>query len=473
MCLLKLDCNGYPFQGMYLEIVGPTLQDLKYRVNSNYEEIARALFARSVGFFIGSLAGGFLCDRYRDKLDIFLASSFILSGVGTCIAPWCSALWLLGCMFHLQGLGQGCLGTIGQALVINMWGESSGPPVHSLHFAFGIGATIVPQIVRPFLSSTPESIDYNTTVTVNSTMVIPTWNSTMVIPTWNSTMVIPTGNFTVNDARIEVPYSIVGIVTIIFSFIFMGYYFVSRKRSNTEYDLDHEGQDEKSTTLREIDEKSTTLREMFSTEKCTQGHKAFGIQMLFLIFLFSGIAIGGERVYGKFVFSYATDTKMATKSEATVIETIFWSSFMVGRGLAIIVAKFCPPKLMLLIEIIANVVVGVVLNIWGNTNITILWVFTGAFGIVNAPVFPSGIAWVNLYLEQTGLVTAMTFVGQSVGGMVFQWLTGYLFEYYGPLSFLYTILGYTIALAAVSIIMGLLTFRRKDRFQHIKEESSK
>ena len=43
---------------------GPTLPYLKHRVDSNYEQISRALVARSVGFLSGAVAGGVLCDRF-------------------------------------------------------------------------------------------------------------------------------------------------------------------------------------------------------------------------------------------------------------------------------------------------------------------------------------------------------------------------------------------------------------------------
>ena len=55
----------FMIQGMYSEITGPTLPYLKQRVDSNYEQIGRALAARSVGFLTGSLTGGILCDRYN------------------------------------------------------------------------------------------------------------------------------------------------------------------------------------------------------------------------------------------------------------------------------------------------------------------------------------------------------------------------------------------------------------------------
>ena len=47
-------------KGLMLEIIGPTLPDLRTQIDANYEEMSRALFGKAAGFFIGSVAGGIL-----------------------------------------------------------------------------------------------------------------------------------------------------------------------------------------------------------------------------------------------------------------------------------------------------------------------------------------------------------------------------------------------------------------------------
>lgn len=44
-------------QGLFGEITGPTLQDLKLRVNTTYEEVSKAIEGRSAGFFAGAVLG--------------------------------------------------------------------------------------------------------------------------------------------------------------------------------------------------------------------------------------------------------------------------------------------------------------------------------------------------------------------------------------------------------------------------------
>lgn len=47
----------FVLQGLFLEITGPTLIDLKIKTGADYEEVAVAVSGRSVGYFIGSAIG--------------------------------------------------------------------------------------------------------------------------------------------------------------------------------------------------------------------------------------------------------------------------------------------------------------------------------------------------------------------------------------------------------------------------------
>ena len=97
------------FQGMFLEIVGPTMIDLKYRVGINYEEISRALLARSLGYLFGALLNGALTDLLPYHVELVAAVGFALTSVGIALTPWSRVLWFLSACFVLQGYGQGAM----------------------------------------------------------------------------------------------------------------------------------------------------------------------------------------------------------------------------------------------------------------------------------------------------------------------------------------------------------------------------
>ena len=97
---LNIFFNEY-FQGLYIEIIGQTLIDLKTRTNSSYESLAVAVSGASIGYFIGAVAGGFLIDKFGLFLDLALAVGLDLGAVGTVAIPWIpntQLLWILCCL---------------------------------------------------------------------------------------------------------------------------------------------------------------------------------------------------------------------------------------------------------------------------------------------------------------------------------------------------------------------------------------
>ena len=56
-----------------MEIVGPTLPDLKDRLGVDYEQISRALIFISVGVMTGSPISGYLHERLYPHSELLLA----------------------------------------------------------------------------------------------------------------------------------------------------------------------------------------------------------------------------------------------------------------------------------------------------------------------------------------------------------------------------------------------------------------
>lgn len=78
----------HTFQGLCLEITGPTLIDLKIRTNSNYESVASAVSGRSAGYFIGSALGGLLVDTLGHYSDLIVALCLDGMAAFTVALPW-------------------------------------------------------------------------------------------------------------------------------------------------------------------------------------------------------------------------------------------------------------------------------------------------------------------------------------------------------------------------------------------------
>lgn len=70
-----------------MEITGPTLQDLKFCANNNYENITKAIFGRSVGFLIGSIVDGLVVDKSTRLCDASIASGLSIAAIATEYVP--------------------------------------------------------------------------------------------------------------------------------------------------------------------------------------------------------------------------------------------------------------------------------------------------------------------------------------------------------------------------------------------------
>ena len=83
---------------MCLEITGPTLKDLILKLDSNYEDVSRAISGRSLGFFVGAVIGGFLVDNLPVYLDLIIA--VCVDGMAGCMvgapySPNVNVFWAL------------------------------------------------------------------------------------------------------------------------------------------------------------------------------------------------------------------------------------------------------------------------------------------------------------------------------------------------------------------------------------------
>ncbi len=82
---------------------------LMSRVNCTYDQISRALMARSAGSFLGACLAGVICEIFPGLVDLWIALSLILAAVCTAAAPWCTQLLHLAGALGGTGLARGML----------------------------------------------------------------------------------------------------------------------------------------------------------------------------------------------------------------------------------------------------------------------------------------------------------------------------------------------------------------------------
>ncbi|XP_061189695.1 sodium-dependent glucose transporter 1A-like [Saccostrea echinata] len=435
--------------GLCIEIAGPTLKDLKLRVDLDYEEVSRAVSGRSVGYFIGSAMGGLLVDRLDPYCDLMLAACLDMMGTTTIVLPFSQSIGLMWFLFVMQGTFEGILNIVGQKLVLEIWREKASSPLFILHFGFGIGSFIVPQIANPFLAVPKTTASQNTSniSTPNISTVLPVSTKAFI----NDSLITEY----LQESRIEWAYLIVAIITIGLSAVFYYYQFCGKWSRNTKVNYS-----KKNSYI------PPTIREIFDPATCANGNRLFGVHILGLLFLFFFNAVGGERVYGKFIRSFAIDYSKFDGDEASLINSSFWISFAIGRFAGFIAARWIPIRIILLIEGTGALVSAILLNVFADDSSVMLWILTQPMAFFIAPCFPSGVGWADFHVHLSGLGITFLLLGGALGGVCYMWIIGHFYENDGPLSFFYVMQAYGILMCVLVLIMHFFTWGKGHRFQN-------
>lgn len=311
-------------------------------------------------------------------------------------------------------------------MVMHLWAEKAAAPMHSMHFGFGLGALLAPQIARPFLSGEED----------NQTIEEP-YNTTMSATETTAT----SQNL---ESRIEIPYSIVGVLIVVFSLVMLGFYIKGPPKGFP------------------IRRNTTNFKNMASPGACGYGNVAFGLSLIICISFYFVHVIGGERAYGKFLFSYAYELNLMDKDQASILQSLFWLSFTTGRLLGIPLTKYLPLSVVITGDICLNIFSACMLALFANENVNVLWICTCLMGFGISVGFPNGMSWANIHLMMNSVAVMVLIVGGSCGGFVYQYLTGYLFENDGPQTLMYVMVGYGALLAISYVTMVFVAYMCKN-----------
>ncbi|CAC5408755.1 NAGLT1 [Mytilus coruscus] len=346
----------YNYRGLFAEITGPTQKDLIIKTDSDYELVSRAISGRSVGYFIGAVIGGPLVNKLAKYCDLMIAVCLDGGAIATIIELYCTDISLLWFLFVLAGTFEGVICIAGQKIILNLWKEKATGPLHVLHFGFGMGAFIVPQIANPFLAVLAPSGGNSTNTTIAPSVSPPLITSTLAP--------LAETDIYLKESRIESAYLIVGIIVASLSIVFYIYQFCCRQISEKE---------------KESNEKKQW----------------------------------GERLYGKFIRSYAIDKHKFSADDGSLINTEFWICFGIGRFVGLFTGRFIPIRVLILIGVFGALVTAVLFQIFARESDLALWILTAPMGFFVAPLCPSGIEWGDFHVEFTG--SAITFVLMGVG----------------------------------------------------------
>ncbi|CAH8492050.1 unnamed protein product [Schistosoma bovis] len=177
--------------------------------------------------------------------------------------------------------------------------------------------------------------------------------------------------------------------------------------------------------------------------------------------------VGNERVFGKFMFTYALYGPIQlTIKDSYLINLIYWLCFCIGRILLFLLAIWIKATILLLVLCIGTLCssIGLILLPYKK-----LWFYlcTILFGLFKSPLFPITLATINYSYEINGFLIIIVNFGSSFGATLLQFITGYLINQYGQLIFPYLVTSTSLLLLITSIILIFSLLHIGNRFKHL------
>lgn len=287
---------------------------------------------------------------------------------------------MIVCLFFVSG---------GNVFILNTWGKQAGPHMQALHFSFAAGAFMSPIIAKLLFG--PEGNSTTGPIHTNSTSP-PTVEPT---PTASGVQaIIP--YFKIITLKSMWAYIMIGAFVLLISVLFFILYCCS-----------------------------STSRDKARTSSGKPLVAKHHMSLIILLFFFFFAYVGAEVAYGSFIFTFAKDYAHMPQSQAAGLNSLFWATFAVCRGLAIFFAACVYPGTMILLSLVASTVSSLLLCLFSKEQMA-LWFGTGLYGASMATTFPSGISWVEQYTTVTGHTASLFVVGAALGEMVLPALLGFL-----------------------------------------------
>ncbi|MFH1524441.1 MAG: MFS transporter [Chloroflexota bacterium] len=153
--------------------------------------------------------------------------------------------------------------------------------------------------------------------------------------------------------------------------------------------------------------------------------------LFLLIVLFFVFSVGLELGFGNWIYTFTVRIHLASEIGAAYLTSAFWGAFTIGRLLGIGISSRLRPQIILLTDLAGCLVAFAILLLWPASSLA-LWVGTILMGLSIASVFATGMTFAEQRLSLTGVLTGWILVGGGIGGMVFPWLIGQLFERINP-----------------------------------------
>ena len=332
------------------------------------------------------------------------------------------------------------------SICMAIWREHSSTPVHALHMSYTIGTTIAPPLASAFLSYHPTNQTRPSDQLTEGSAI-----SRMIVQENNHTY----SNDTYHESQIYYPYAGIGMLQGLVCVSYFCLCLSGRMRQSVSH----------------MERKS--LKDMVKPTTCRHGSTAFWkIFIVCIVIIYVGIMIR-DRALSLYVCPMGVDAGL-TKQTAVWLGFVFNMTSLAGRVVSVFLAPWVRVHVMVYVEcilIILCLLALAMLSTFDMPGTLYLWIMIPLIGFIMSPNYASVMAWINRYIEVTGLVVATIDVGIGLGSLLSTWAVGLLLHRYGStVCYWFSLGGAVLVMMPLvpSQIMGLIEGDRHDN-KHVSD----
>jgi fucose permease len=182
--------------------------------------------------------------------------------------------------------------------------------------------------------------------------------------------------------------------------------------------------------------------------------------MVLLISIFMFLHVGAELSYGGWIYSYAVNLNLASKTHAAYLTSAYWGSLTLGRLVSVLIAMRMKPRTMLLVDL-AGCICAVTLLLAFPLSSYSAWIGTIVLGFSIAALIPTSITFAEKNMDISGRVMSWFVIGISGGFMFFPWLIGQLFEVKGPV--ILPVINLITFILALGLLINMLVVTKRKK----------
>ncbi|TPW16064.1 MAG: major facilitator superfamily protein [Acidimicrobiaceae bacterium] len=151
---------------------------------------------------------------------------------------------------------------------------------------------------------------------------------------------------------------------------------------------------------------------------------------LVLVCVFFFVYVGAEATFAGWLHTYAAETGLGADGTASLLVSVFWAGFVLGRIIAVWLARVLASSTLLVASCLAATLGAAALG-FGDGSAAVVWPTTALVGMLLGPQFATMMAYGDERLRLSGASTARIVASSGAGGLVLPVAVGLLLDRHG------------------------------------------